>query len=173
MAAFFYFPVMTFLLLLALLIVLLLLTDKWAAVISLMQWMAFARIFYPISVINMNILNAVGRSDLFLKVDLSKFPIILLSLIITIPLGVKAMVIGHVVTSGLSFFINAYMPGKLYGYGGLKQLKDMIPVIISTLVMAVTVFIALYFIDNLYLKLLFGGLIGLISYLFMSYIFKA
>jgi hypothetical protein len=49
----------------------------------------------------------------------------------------------------------------------------MIPVIISTLVMAVTVFIALYFIDNLYLKLLFGGLIGLISYLFMSYIFKA
>jgi hypothetical protein len=39
--------------------------------------------------------------------------------------------------------------------------------------MAVTVFITVYFIDNLYLKLLFGGLIGLISYLFMSYIFKA
>jgi O-antigen/teichoic acid export membrane protein len=107
MAAFFYFPVMTFLLLLALLIVLLLLTDKWAAVISLMQWMAFARIFYPISVINMNILNAVGRFDLFLKVDLSKFPIILLTLIITIPLGVKAMVIRYVVKSGILFFINA------------------------------------------------------------------
>jgi O-antigen/teichoic acid export membrane protein len=173
MAAFFIFPLMTILSLLAEPIVLLLLTDKWAAVIPLMQWMVFARIFYPISVINMSILNAVGRSDLFLKVDLSKFPIILIALILTIPLGVKAMIIGHVVTSGLSFFINAYLPGKLYGYGGLKQLKDMLPVIISTLVMAGMVFTTAYFIENLHLKLLFGGLIGLISYLFMSYIFKA
>ncbi len=172
MAAFFIFPVMTLLALLAEPLILVLLTDKWAPVIPLMQWMVFARIFYPISVINMNILNATGRSDLFLKVDLSKFPIVILALIITIPLGVKAMVIGHVVTSALAFFINAYLPGKLYGYGGFKQFKDMIPVIIATFVMAITVFITVYFFENLYLKLIFGGIIGTISYLLMSYVFK-
>jgi len=172
MAAFFIFPVITLLSLLSEPLVLVLLTDKWAPVIPLMQWMVFARIFYPISVINMSILNAVGRSDLFLKVDLSKFPLILVALLVTIPLGVKAMVIGHVVTSGISFFINAYLPGKLYGYGGLKQLKDMVPVIMATCIMALFVFITVYFLENLYLKLFIGGLGGGVIYLFICYLFK-
>ena len=172
MTAFFIFPSMTLLALLAKPLILILLTDKWAAVIPLLQWMAFARIIYPISVINMNILNAIGRSDLFLKVDLSKFPLILLTLIITIPLGIKAIVIGHVITSSISFFINAYLPGKLFGYGGLKQLKDMASVIVSTIIMAIAVFYSIYFIDNLYIKLILGGLVGLTAYIIMSYLLK-
>ncbi len=75
MTSFFVFPAMTLLALLANPLILILLTDKWIAVVVLLQWMSFARFFYPISVINMTILNAVGRSDLFLKVDLSKFPV--------------------------------------------------------------------------------------------------
>lgn len=172
MAAFLIFPVITLLSLLSEPLVLVLLTDKWAPVIPLMQWMVFARIFYPISVINMSILNAVGRSDLFLKVDLSKFPLTVIVLLVTIPLGVKAMVIGHVISSGISFFINAYLPGKLYGYGGLKQLKDMVPVIIATCIMALFVFVTVSLLENLYLKLFIGGLVGGVIYLFICYLFK-
>lgn len=172
MSAFFIFPLMTLIALLAKPIVLLLLTDKWIALIPLLQWMVFARIFYPINTINMNILNAIGRSDLFLKVDLSKFPIIVLALIITLPLGVKAMIIGQVITTGIAFFINAFLSGKLYGYGPFNQLKDMIPVFIATAIMSLIVFAATIYLNNLYLKLIFGGVLGLLTYLIMSYFLK-
>lgn len=172
MTSFFIFPAMTLLALLADPFIRLMLTEKWVPAIVLLQWMCFARIFYPISVINMNILNAIGRSDLFLKVDLSKAPLAIIALVITIPLGVKAMVIGHVVTSCIAFFFNAYMPGKLFGYGAISQLKDMMPVFFSTIIMALAVYLVVFLLDNLYIKLIAGVLVAVITYLLTSYILK-
>ena len=172
MTAFFIIPLMTLFALLADPFIRLLLTDKWEAAIPLLQWLCFARIVTPISIVNMNILNAVGRSDLFLKVDLSKLPIIVIALIITIPLGVKAMVIGSVVTSLISFFINAYMPGKLFGYGAVGQLRDLFPVIVSVIFMSILVYISLLFISSNIAKLLIGGFVGIITYLFTTYLIK-
>ncbi|MDX9847995.1 MAG: lipopolysaccharide biosynthesis protein [Tenuifilaceae bacterium] len=172
MTAFFVFPAMTLLALLAEPFVLFFLTEKWLPAVVLLQLMAFARIFYPISALNMNILNAVGRSDLFLKVDLSKFPVIVLVLIITIPLGVKAIVIGHIVTSFISFFINSYMPGKLFGYGALKQLRDMIPIFIATGIMAALVYASIFLLDSNILKMLIGGFVGISSFLTVSHFMK-
>jgi len=172
MSSFIIFPAMTMLAILADPIVRLLLTEKWLPAVPLLQLMCFARVFYPISVINMNILNAIGRSDLFLKVDLSKFPISIVALIVTIPLGVEAMVIGHVVTSFISYIINSYMPGKLFGYGALAQLRDMVPVLIATAITGAIVFVANSFVDNISLKLLFGATIGLVVYLITGNILK-
>lgn len=173
MSAFFIIPLMTLIALLAKPIVILLLTDKWVSLIPLLQWMVFARVFYPISALNMNVLNAIGRSDLFLKVDLCKLPLTILAMIITIPLGVKAMIIGHVVTSAMSFIINAYLPGKLYGYGPIKQLKDMLPVFVATIGMAIGVLILSYLIDNLELHLILGTVLGLVIYLFICWLLKS
>ncbi|VXA96284.1 O-antigen/teichoic acid export membrane protein [Flavobacterium sp. 9R] len=172
MSSFFIIPMMTLIALLAKPIVILLLTEKWVAVIPLLQWMVFARIFLPMSAINMNLLNAIGRSDLFLKVDLSKLPLTVLTMIITIPLGVKAMIIGHVVTSGVAFFINAYLPGKYYGYGALAQIKDMIPMFLSTFLMSIFVYFVTSLIDDLLLQLLLGGMAGLFGYIISSYFLK-
>ncbi|WP_418263561.1 lipopolysaccharide biosynthesis protein [Flavobacterium faecale] len=172
LSAFVVIPLMTLISLLAKSIVLLLLTDKWIVIIPLLQWMVFSRVFLPMSVINLSLLNAIGRSDLFLKVDFSKFPLTVIALVITIPLGVKAIIIGHVVTSALSFVVNAYLPGKIYGYGPLHQLRDMLPIIGATVGMAIVVFLLTYFVDNLVLELFFGGVIGGVSYLFFCWIFK-
>ena len=172
MSAFFIIPLMTIIALLAKPIVIVLLTEKWISLIPLLQWMVFARIFLPMSAINMNLLNAVGRSDLFLKVDLSKLPLTILAMIITIPLGVKAIVIGHVITSALSFIINAYLPGKFYGYGAIKQLKDMVPFFIAAFGMAISVYAMTCFVDNLILKLFLGVVLGGVTYLFISYLLK-
>ncbi len=172
MTAFFIFPAMTLLALLADPFIRILLTDKWVPTIVLFQWMCFARIVTPISVVNMNILNAIGRSDLFLKVDLSKLPLIVLALLITIPMGVKAIVIGHVVTSAISFFINAYIPGKLFGYGALQQLKDMVNIIIATIAMSLTVIILTSIINNLFLELILGITVGFLAYFFICSLLK-
>lgn len=172
MSAFITIPLMTFISLLAKPIVILLLTDKWIALIPLLQWMVFARIFYPMSALNLNLLNAIGRSDLYLKVDLSKLPLTVLAIVITIPLGLKAMIIGHVITSALSFIINAYLPGKSFAYGPIGQLKDMLPFFVATTGMAIPVVIMSYFIDNLFLQLFVGALLGLVSYLFICWLLK-
>lgn len=172
MSAFFIIPLMTLIALLAKPIVILLLTEKWITLIPLLQWMVFARIFFPMSALNMNLLNSVGRSDLFLKVDLSKLPITIVAMVITIPLGVKAMIIGHVVTTTFFFFVNAYLPGKLFGYGPIKQLKEMLPMFMATIAMAISVLFTLYLIDSLILQLIIGGLIGVSCYLFCCWLFK-
>ncbi len=172
MSAFFIFPVMTILALLADPFIRLILTDKWLPVVPLLQLMCFARIFFPLSAINMNILNAMGRSDLFLKVDLSKLPLIVIALIVTIPLGVKAMVIGNVITSILSFFINAYLPGKLLGYGAFSQIKDILPILFATFLMAFFVFSVTYFLNTLWLKLFLGLIVGGSIYYSIAYMLK-
>ena len=124
------------------------------------------------SAINMNLLNAIGRSDLFLKVDLSKLPLTVLAMVITIPLGVKAMIIGQIVTSAISFIINAYLPGKFYGYGPIHQLKDMLSFFVATIGMSILILIMTYFIDNLILQLFFGIVLGVIVYLFICWLLK-
>lgn len=172
MTSFVILPTMTLFALLAEPFVLVFLGEKWIETTPLLQWLCFARIIYPISTLNMNILNAKGRSDLFLKVDLSKLPITVIALIITIPLGIKAVVIGHVVTSFISFFINAYMPGQLFGYGIISQIKDMLPKIIAVLIMSLCIYYILSFIQTPFFKLLWGSVIGILIYFILSITFK-
>lgn len=172
MTAFFIFFAMSTLAILAEPFIELFLGEKWLPTIPLLQWMCFARMFYPISALNLNMLNANGRSDLFLKVDLSKAPLIIIALVITIPISVKAMVIGQVITSFISFFINAYMPGKLYGYGPISQLKDIGPMILVSGVAALCSYLSTTMVDLPILKLLIGSIIAIVVYFGISYLLK-
>lgn len=97
--------------------------ESWLPMVPVLMMLCLARTVTPISAINMNILNAVGRSDLFLKVDLSKLPMTLGTLIFAIPYGIEGLSKAMVVTSFIAFFMNAYFPGKLFGFGGLAQIK--------------------------------------------------
>lgn len=172
MTAFIIFPTMTLFAILAEPFVLVFLGDKWTETIPLLQWLCFARIIYPISALNMNILNAKGRSDLFLKVDLSKLPITIIALLITIPLGIRAVVIGHVATSIVSFFINAYLPGKLFGYGAINQIRDIYKILLTTIIMALAVLFFISFFEIALLKLFIGVIVAIIFYVICTIIFK-
>ncbi len=169
---FFVVPTLTLFALLAEAFVRVFLTEKWMPVVPLIQWLCFARMITPISSLNMNILNAIGRSDLFLKVDLSKLPITAVALVVTIPLGIKAVVIGHFVSSFIAFFINAYYPGKIFGYGAIKQIKEARYIIFSTILMALIVIITRKLISNDYIFLFLGTFIGVFMYMLAAVLFK-
>jgi O-antigen/teichoic acid export membrane protein len=170
--AFFIFPVMTLFALLSEPFVRFLLTEKWIAIVPLLQWLCFARLIAPISSLNLNILNAMGRSDLFLKVDLSKLPISLITLAITIPYGINAVVIGNFITTFIAFFFNTYYPGKVLNFGAVKQIKEMKSVFFATVGMAIVVFSVIWFIESDILKLIAGGITGVISYFVIALIMK-
>jgi teichuronic acid exporter len=148
------------------------LTEKWMPVVPLIQWLCFARMFTPISALNLTILTATGRSDLYLLVDSSKIPILIIALIITIPLGLKAIVIGNFLTSFLSYFINAYFPGKLFGFGAIKQIKEMRLVVFATMIMSACVIGVMLILPTDPLKLFVGIPIGIIIFLTAAFLFK-
>lgn len=165
MTAFCIFPVMTMLAVVAHPFISLLLTDKWLMAVPLMQWLCFARMLTPVSSLNMNILNAVGRSDLFLKVDLSKIPVTIAIMAVTIPMGVKAIVIGSFVDTFICYFINAYMPGRMFGFGAVAQFRVFYRIMAATALMAGATWGAMLLFDADILKLSAGIISGLAVYL--------
>lgn len=172
MTAFVVFPIMTLLALLAKPFVLVVLTDKWIAVVPLMIWLSFARLMTPITTLNISILTASGRSDLYLKADFLRLPLIVINLVITIPLGINAVAIGNTIVIIISYFVFAYYPGKLYGYGAYKQTKLLVKIFIAVIFMSLIVLLFLYYSTNNYISLIIGGVIGFISYIIFAYLLK-
>lgn len=172
LSAFIMFPSMTLLAVLAEPLVELLLTTKWLPVVPLLQWLCFARMLTPISSINLNLLNAIGRSDLFLKVDLSKLPMTIIALVITLPISVKAVVIGNFITTFISYFINAYLPGKMFGFGVKAQFHLFYKIIIASLLMAIIAIIIKDMFQHPFPRLVVVGFISLICYLIICRLFK-
>ena len=172
MTVFFIFPIMTGLAVIASPFISVLLTDKWLPMVPLLQWLCFTRMFTPISSLNMNILNAVGRSDLYMKLDFSKTPLIILTMVITIPMGVKAIVIGSFISTFICYFINAYFPGKLFNFGIKAQFRLFWRIAIATIGMAIIVWIIMGIFDSPTMKLFMGILSGVIGYTIFSILFN-
>lgn len=170
MTSFLVLPIMATLAALAEPLVVFFLTEKWLPMVPFFRWLCLARIVTPVSALNMNILNANGRSDLFLKLDLSKLPLSILIMFITVPLGVDAVVIGNAVGSLLCFFINAWLPGKLYGYGPIAQLKDIFQMIVITLITGLSTYKIISFCQTPLLQLIVGSISSILIYYILSYL---
>ena len=168
----FVFPAMTGLAVLSKPLVLFLLGEKWEFTADLLVWLCFSNMFIAHNALNMNVLNAIGRSDLFLKVDASKIPVIIITMVITFPISLKAVVIGKVVTCFIYFYINAFMPGKLYGFGAFKQLACSWKYILSTFIMGLGVALINYFISSNLICLFVGVIAGVAIYIFMLVVLK-
>jgi teichuronic acid exporter len=150
--------------------VLIFLGEKWTPIIPILIILSFARLITPISSLNLNILNARGRSDLFLKTDLSKLPMTIIALFIAIPYGIFGVAIAQLVTTFISFFINAYYPGKLFGFGATEQLKQIFPIAIATLFMYFSIIFIQ--IDSLELQMFGKIVVGFIVYIILCWLLK-
>ncbi|MBQ7905379.1 MAG: lipopolysaccharide biosynthesis protein [Spirochaetaceae bacterium] len=153
-------------------IIIVLLGEKWLAVYPLLFWIAFSYILRPINSLNMNLLNAIGRSDLFLKVYLSKIPVQIIVMIFTYPISIDAVVIGETASAIIYFVMSAYLIGRLYNFGPIKQLCSIWKYIISSIVMSVFVIIISNLITSDLLILVVGIFTGIIIYALMLILLK-
>lgn len=149
-----------------------LLGEKWLPAADLLFWLALSYVFIPLSSLNLNLLNAIGRSDLFMKIDFSKVPIIFATMAITFPISLKAVVIGKAVTAFIYFYMNTFMVGRLYGFGILKQLACCWKCIVATVVMALAVWLSVMFIEDCLIALAVGLLTGVTFYALMLVMLK-
>lgn len=170
LSAFIVFPMMVGLAALAKPLILLLLNDQWAFSIILLQIICFSMMWYPIHAINLNLLQVMGRSDLFLKLEIIKKCIGVTILCITVPLGLIAMCIGGIVSSILCLVVNTHYTGKLIQVGFLLQMRDLLPTLLYSLSMGAIVYGVVYILPNLWLQLIVGVLTGIIYFLLITHL---
>lgn len=118
----------------------LILTDKWLPCVPFLRIFCITYAFYPIHTANLNAIKAMGRSDLFLILEVIKKIIGIIAILSTMWFGVLPMAYSLLVTSVLNQIINAWPNRKLLGYHYIHQLKDILPQIILSLLMGVIVF---------------------------------
>lgn len=116
-------------------IVKIVLTDKWLPCVPYLQIFCVTYMFWPIHTANLNAINAMGRSDYFLKLEIAKKAVGLILLLSTMRFGVMVMAYSLLISSITSQIINSWPNKKLLGYGYFEQLRDILPSVLIALFM--------------------------------------
>lgn len=119
----------------------LLLTEKWLPCVPFQAIFCVTYIFYPIHTANLNAIKAMGRSDLFLKLEIIKKIVGLATILTTMWISVEAMAYSLFFTSIASQIINSWPNKKLLNYRYIDQLKDILPSILLAAAMGVIVYL--------------------------------
>lgn len=178
MSAYVIFPMMAGLAAVATPLVSLLLTDKWLPCVPYMQVYCFSLAFYPVHSCNLQAINAMGRSDLYLKLEMIKKSYGIVVLVIAVfcfdsPLAIAAT---ELFTTWIGWFVNAFPNKKLIGYSYKEQILDLFPILVMALMMCVVVLLVGRWCqiagEFIVLKMLIQIGAGVGSYVLLSVIFR-
>ena len=122
----------------------LMLTEKWLPCVPYLRIFCITYMFWPIHTANLNAIKALGRSDLFLKLEIVKKAVGLVLLLCTMRHGVMAMAYSLLLSSVLSQIINAWPNRKLLRYHYLHQLADILPALLLAYTMGLVVYCVQY-----------------------------
>ena len=170
--AFLIFPMMVFLAVMAEPLIVFFITEKWINAVLLLQILCFSGMWYPIYEVNISLIKALGKSNLLLKLQIINKIFAVLVLIVTIPLGIVAMSIGLVIVTIFTFFLNLFYTSNFLGHGILAQLKGILPSFAIALFSGVLIYVVNHFIVGGFYQLVVGSIIGLVSYVSLSLLFK-
>lgn len=118
----------------------LILTEKWLPCVPFLRIFCITYMFYPVNTTNLNAIKAMGRSDLFLKLETIKKVIGLIVLLGTMWFGVMAMAYSLLFTSITSQIINSWPNKKLLDYSYPEQIRDILPGILLAVIMGCCVY---------------------------------
>ena len=171
--AFVNFPIMIGMLVAAEPMVVVLVTDKWLPCVQFLQILCIVGLLEPFQFINLNILVAFGESGLYLRIEIAKKILIVINIIIGIKFGLMALVYGQVVISLISYYLNSFYNKRILDYSFFKQVKDLTPYLIVTLVMAIVVYLLNFLnIASPLLLLIMELSLGIIVYIALCHLFK-
>lgn len=171
-SSFMIFPMMIGMTVVAEPLVKIVLTDKWLPAVPFLQIFCISYALMPIHTANLQAINAMGRSDIFLRLEVIKKIIGLIILGISLQFGVYAIALGQVFGGIISTFINAYPNKELLDYSYKEQWLDIMPSILISITMGAIVY-SINFINILAWKILVIQVgIGVIIYLFLAKVFR-
>ena len=173
MSCFIIFPLMIIMAVLSKPLILLLLADKWLPTAELLSILCFAYMWYPVMVVNNQILNVKGRSDYFLHAEILKKVIAITILFITLPFGIRTLCWGIVVYNFFDMIIIIYYSKKVISVKYLEQIRNIMPIFFVSLLTGGIVYLSTQFFEGyLLVQLAVGNLMGLLVYVLTCLILK-
>lgn len=169
-SSFFIWPMMVGLMVVAEPFVIVFFTEKWIGCVTYIQLFCLAYALYPIHTANLSAIQAIGRSDLFLRLEICKVAIGLTIMISTAMISVKAMAVGMVVNGFFASVINAFPNKKLLKYGYIEQIRDQLGTICAAIIMGLAIIFWKNMIDNTLLLLITQVICGVLIYIVASFI---
>lgn len=145
---------------------------KWHTAATFLPLICISMSLYPLHAINLNILQVLGRSDIFLYLEILKKIVGLIPLIIGVFYGVYFMLLASIVTGVFGLYLNSWYTGKALGYTYWKQLKDIAPSYMTALIIAVAVYFFKFLPLQNSLILVIQIVVGLVVGLASSELFK-
>jgi O-antigen/teichoic acid export membrane protein len=147
-------------------------TDKWLPCVPYLRIFCITYLFWPLHTANLNAIKAMGRSDLFLKLEIAKNIIGFILLIATMNISVMAMAYSLLVNSVASQIINSWPNRKLLNYRYSEQLADILPSIALSVAMGFVVYPISWLPIPTFVILVLQFFIGAAFYLAVSSILK-
>jgi O-antigen/teichoic acid export membrane protein len=154
-------------------IVIVIYTEKWAPVIPYLKVICLAGLFYPLHVLNLNVIIVKGRSDLFLYLEIVKKIGIVLTVYFTMDFGVMGLLWGQFTFSIIGLYVNAYFSKDFLNYSLISQTKDIMPYLILGLIQGlIFMYVVEYFAIYTWWSLLIFVFLYFIVAICISYAFK-
>lgn len=166
------FPALIGLISIAKPLVLLILTEKWLPAVAYIQIYSIAYMLFPVQVANMEAIKAMGYSGISLKLEIIKKVIETTILIISVFMGVIAIVWGVVFFNFVCLFINLYPSKKYLDYGVFEQVKDIIPTFLCAIMMGFSIYWIQYLPIHLLLILMLQMIMGVLVFGLFCYLSK-
>lgn len=171
-SSFLIFPMMVGMAVVAEPLVKIVLTEKWLPAVPFLQIACFTFALWPIHTANLQAINAMGRSDIFLRLEIIKKIMGLIVLGVSLPFGVYAIALGGVFSGLIGTFINAYPNKELLNYSYKEQWLDIMPSLLISLIMGVVVYLFNYLSIPAWQILILQIVSGCIIYILLAKIFK-
>ena len=171
-SAFIVFPLMFGLSAVSLPLIFFTIGTKWELCAQILQIICFMFVFMPIQSLNINLIQAMGRSDLSLKISVVGKVLSLLVLFGSLPFGIIPMCWFSVISSVVILLINFYYVGKLLELSIFSQLKDLFPSACLSAIMYIAVFFTISLFTTDWIQLLAGIFVGMALYTGLAYVFK-
>lgn len=144
------------------------LTEKWLPCVRLLQLFCVFYLFQPIHTANMQAIKAIGRGDVYFKLEVVKKIIELVALLCFMWISVEAIVVSMAIMSTAFIFLNALPNQRLLSYSILAQLKDIFPSLGMSLIMSIFVYVFGLIPMNSIVSLLLQIFIGVAVYITLS-----
>ncbi|CEG28647.1 lipopolysaccharide biosynthesis protein [Bacillus sp. B-jedd] len=170
--SFILFPMMVGLAVVAEPLVKIVLTEKWLPAVPFLQIFCASYALYSIHTANLQAIKALGRSDIFLKLEIVKKIIGLIILGFTVFGGIYSMALGMLVSGIISSFINAYPNLKLLNYSYKEQWYDIMPSFFLSIAMGAAVYHVRWLALSDELTMAIQIIMGVILYAMLAHLFK-
>jgi O-antigen/teichoic acid export membrane protein len=108
-------------------LVLVLFGAKWLPCVPYLRVLSIAGALWPLHVMNLDVVKAAGRSDLFLRLEIIKKVLVGIGILATFRISVMAMVWALLIVSVVCVFVNMHYTKVLIGYGVVRQFVDLAP----------------------------------------------